>query len=218
MATTATFSAAGTYVLRLTASDSVLSAFAEVTVVVTTGTTPGNKAPRVDLVPARSVVLPATLSFSPGVVDDGLPQGVPLTVQWTQISGPGTVTFSPTTQARTTASFSAPGVYVLRLTASDGELSAFAEQTVTATGTAANRAPTVTAGANQTVTLPAAANLAGTVTDDGLPAGAAVTSQWMRSGAGRVRRPSPARPPRRRRPCSARRARTCCASQRATRR
>ncbi len=48
-----------------------------------------------------------------------------------------------------------------------------------------NQAPQVTAGGNQTITLPAGATLAGSVTDDGLPQGAAVTSQWsQRSGPG----------------------------------
>ena len=42
---------------------------------------------------------------------------------WTPISGPGTVTFGNNSLASTTASFSAAGTYVLRLTADDGQLS-----------------------------------------------------------------------------------------------
>jgi pectate lyase len=52
----------------------------------------------------------------------------------------------------------------------------------------ANQAPRVQAGVDQTVTLPAAASLAGTVTDDGLPSPpGAVTCAWTRaSGPGTV--------------------------------
>jgi hypothetical protein len=38
-------------------------------------------------------------------------------VQWSKVSGPGTVTFGNAALATTTATFSAPGAYVLRLTA-----------------------------------------------------------------------------------------------------
>jgi pectate lyase len=52
---------------------------------------------------------------------------------------------------------------------------------------ATNHAPTVNAGANQTITLPASASLNGTVTDDGLPAPGTLTSAWTRvSGPGSV--------------------------------
>src|SRR6185369_6259479 len=46
------------------------------------------------------------------------PPGV-LTVSWTKISGPGTVTFGNPSLAATTATFSTAGTYVLRLTAND---------------------------------------------------------------------------------------------------
>jgi len=51
-----------------------------------------------------------------------------------------------------------------------------------------NQAPTVNAGPNQTITLPASATLTGTVTDDGLPAPpGTVTQSWTRvSGPGTV--------------------------------
>lgn len=66
------------------------------------------------------------------VIDDGAPQ--PLTFQWSKVSGPGTVTFADATAANTTVSFSAPGSYVLRLTASDGGAQGTGEVTVTAQG------------------------------------------------------------------------------------
>jgi hypothetical protein len=50
-----------------------------------------------------------------------------------------------------------------------------------------NQAPSVSAGADQSITLPGGATLNGTVTDDGLPAGSSVTQQWAKaSGPGTV--------------------------------
>jgi len=47
-----------------------------------------------------------------------------MTHSWSVVSGPGTVTFSAPPALSTTASFSASGSYVLRLTVSDGALTA----------------------------------------------------------------------------------------------
>jgi hypothetical protein len=55
------------------------------------------------------------------------------------------------------------------------------------TTTPTNTAPTVNAGADQSVTLRTSANLDGTVTDDGLPSGSTVTHTWSKvSGPGTV--------------------------------
>lgn len=53
-----------------------------------------------------------------------------LTVRWTKSSGPGTVTFGSSGQASTTAAFSAPGEYVLRLTGQDGVLESYKDLAV----------------------------------------------------------------------------------------
>jgi hypothetical protein len=53
-----------------------------------------------------------------GQATDGDPLDV-LNVSWAQVSGPGTVTFGDTNSARTAASFSTNGNYVLRLTVDD---------------------------------------------------------------------------------------------------
>ncbi len=44
----------------------------------------------------------------------------PITIQWWRYSGPTNVTFANTTQMNTTATFTAPGVYTLMLSASNG--------------------------------------------------------------------------------------------------
>ncbi|MFN7916658.1 MAG: Ig-like domain-containing protein [Vicinamibacterales bacterium] len=182
--TTATFSAAGLYVLRLTANDSLLSAFAEVTITVNAGAI--NAAPTVTAGPNQTITLPNLATLFGSVADDGLPVNAAVTAQWSKISGPGTTIVASPTSPSTSASFSAPGTYVLRLTATDGVLSAFSDTTITVNpAVVVNQPPTVTAGPNQVITLPAAANLSGTVTDDGQPQGATVTSLWtQQSGAG----------------------------------
>ena len=63
-----------------------------------------------------SVSLPATASLA-GVVSYGSQVQGNVTLAWTKDSGPGTVGFSAPTALTTTASFSLPGNYVLRLTA-----------------------------------------------------------------------------------------------------
>lgn len=54
--------------------------------------------------------------------DDGLPN--PLSYTWSQIFGPGTITFGSAGAADTSATFSAAGVYGLRVTVDDGQFTA----------------------------------------------------------------------------------------------
>ena len=131
--TTASFSLAGTYVLRLTATDSApLSNFAEVTVTVNPQVTPVNVAPTVSIAAVPAITLPTnTAALNGTVTDDGLPTAT-VTTAWSTVSGPGAVTFANAAAVDTTATFSAAGTYVLRLTANDSQpLSNFANVTVT---------------------------------------------------------------------------------------
>ncbi len=86
--------------------------------------------------------------------DDGLPDPPALTTTWSQVSGPGTVTFGDVNAVDTTASFSTNSTYVLRLTAVDGALSTSSDVTITVNPAPVNQAPSVGAGADQTITLP----------------------------------------------------------------
>ena len=183
--TSAGFSAAGIYVLQLTASDSVLTRSDSVTVAVNAATT--NAAPTVSAGPDRIITLPATASLQGSASDDGKPSPPgTMTLRWTRASGPGTVTFSAPTAAVTSASFSAPGMYVLQLTASDSVLTR--TDSVTVAVYAANVAPTVSAGPDRIITLPATASLQGSASDDGKPSPpSAMTLRWIRvSGPGTV--------------------------------
>ncbi|WP_147331991.1 PKD domain-containing protein [Geodermatophilus marinus] len=155
-----------------------------------------NAAPTVSAGPDAAVTLPDGASLSGSVTDDGLPAGSSVTAAWSMVSGPGTVTFADPASASTTATFSAAGSYVLRLTGSDGELSAQDDVAVEVSGGApppTNTPPTVSAGPDAAVTLPDGASLSGSVTDDGLPAGSSVTAAWsMVSGPGTVTFADPA--------------------------
>ncbi|HSV37958.1 MAG TPA: hypothetical protein VLI04_04285, partial [Nocardioidaceae bacterium] len=188
--TSASFSVAGSYVLRLSASDGQLGAQDEVTVAVSPAA-PGNTAPVVNAGSDQQITLPAGAVMAATVTDDGLPTGT-LTHSWTQVSGPGTATFLPSPAVEDpTVSFSVDGTYELRLEVGDGALSGSDTVTVIVnpdTGGPTNVAPTVSAGTDWEITLPGAAGLDGTVTDDGLPAppGAVTTSWTTDSGPGAV--------------------------------
>src|SRR5207245_984664 len=62
-----------------------------------------------------------TVTLFGAVVDDGLPATGTLSVAWTYLSGPSPVSFSSTNTPVTTVTLGGTGVYVFRLTGSDGE-------------------------------------------------------------------------------------------------
>lgn len=68
------------------------------------------------------------------IVTDDNDTNAPLTLTWTNVSGPGSLTFGTNNGANTTVGFTNRGVYVLRLTADDGQLQSFAEVTVVVDG------------------------------------------------------------------------------------
>jgi len=97
--------------------------------------------------------------------------GLPPTIQWKPYAGPGVVTLGDATQTNTTATFSAPGVYTLELSADDG-VHAVAYDAVNITVAGVIRAGIAVSGTNahlawtggsppfvleQTATLPASA-------------------------------------------------------------
>ena len=118
---------------------------------------PGNKPPSVATEDSASVTLPAALTLTATATDDGLPKpyrrspsnpdrdaqprrprGVQ--IKWIQYRGPGRVTFEPDASPvvhgepvtlKTQAKFSAPGAYVLRVSAYDGQLLTTRDVTVT---------------------------------------------------------------------------------------
>lgn len=169
--TTATFSSAGTYVLKLAASDGELTGEDTITITVNPAVAQ-NQAPTVDAGANQTITLPNnSVNLLGQVTDDGLPNPpAQVTVLWSKKDGNGTVTFSSPNSLATTATFSNSGTYTLTLTASDSELQSSDNVVITVNPEANNNvAPTVSAGPDQTITLPASATLSATASDDGLP-------------------------------------------------
>ena len=117
-----------------------------------------NLAPVVDAGPDQALTFPtATATLSGTATDDGVP-GLGLTTLWTKVSGPGTVTFGAAAALSTSATFSVLGVYVLRLTANDGEMSTSDTLTITIDSNPPNKAIDF-GGTNAYVTFGAAPGL-----------------------------------------------------------
>ncbi|HEU5130927.1 MAG TPA: hypothetical protein VFT26_02450, partial [Pyrinomonadaceae bacterium] len=180
--TTATFTIEGKYVLRLTADDSRFTATDDIMIDVL----PANEAPVVNAGIDRTSAWPGGgLDLQGTVKDDGLPFGSTLAATWSKVSGPGNVTFADTHSPTTSVTFSAPGVYTLRLTATDSVFSASDDVIISLSQF--NQAPVVNAGPDQLITLPVCASLSGSATDDGLPTGSTLSYRWIKvSGPGTV--------------------------------
>jgi Concanavalin A-like lectin/glucanases superfamily/GDSL-like Lipase/Acylhydrolase family len=108
---------------------------AEVAELARGATPPANQPPSVSV--AGSAVVSASqaaaVPISGTVADDGLPSGASLTLAWTvraTPSGGSTIVAQPGA-ATTTVALAGLGNHVLRLTANDGQLLAFAELTIT---------------------------------------------------------------------------------------
>lgn len=116
------------------------------------GGDPDNKAPAITVAPDQTTIaLRETVTITASVADDGRPKPVrgrdphrrvgELRVDWLQYRGPvgGRAVFTPADspvsagKAVTTATFSAPGRYVLRAFGNDGELTGTADVIVTVT-------------------------------------------------------------------------------------
>ena len=177
-ATTATFSAVGSYTLQLSAFDGELTSTDTCVVTVQQP----NQAPVVDAGPDVTTTVTSAAHLAGTVNDDGLPGG-PLTIQWSQVSGPGQANFTSPTQPVTDVTFSAPGSYTLELSAFDGEL--WSTDTCVVTVLAVNQPPVVNAGPDLHTTITSLTKrLAGNVADDGLPGGP-LAVQWSQlSGPG----------------------------------
>jgi len=125
----------GTYVLRLTVNDGELIGFDDVTVTLFAEELE-NSAPLVDAGADQTLQFPTTsVQVFAEISDDGKPSPSMLSYEWTQMSGPGTAVILPDMllggELPTEITVDIAGTYVLRLTASDGELSNFDDVTVT---------------------------------------------------------------------------------------
>jgi hypothetical protein len=89
---------------------------------------------------------------------------------WSLVSGPGTATFDNASSPYTTVTFSAAGIYVLRLTSTDETATVY--QNLTVTVTSPNTEPTISTVAAQTIPINGTTGaLAFTIDDAQTPAG-----------------------------------------------
>jgi len=95
----------------------------------------GNTPPDVDAGPDQSISIATSATLASTVLDDGFP--VPpgeVSLLWRKVSGPGDVSFGNASGDSTEALFSAPGTYVLQLTADDGQFTVSDSLSVTVQG------------------------------------------------------------------------------------
>ncbi|NGO39580.1 hypothetical protein G4L39_09255, partial [Limisphaera ngatamarikiensis] len=147
---------------------------------------PTNAPPVVNAGPDQTIRLPAPALLAGQASDDGLPADPgQLTVWWELVSGPAPVTWSTTNNLTVQVNFTQPGLYLFRLVASDGALSASDEvQVQVEAPLPINQPPMVNAGPDQTIRLPAPALLAGQASDDGLPADPGQLTVWWEMVSG----------------------------------
>jgi len=117
-----------------------------------------------------------TADLDAGVIDDRLQKAEAIFVTWEKISGEGDVTFGDPHVMKTKATFTKRGRYVLRLTASDGLLTASGDLIIIV-----NERPIISAGPDQQVNS-LQALLAGQVIDSGLgdPQTGTLTVTWSK--------------------------------------
>jgi CubicO group peptidase (beta-lactamase class C family) len=124
---------------------------------------PANQAPQVNAGADQTIQLPTNNASLTGSATDAA--GTTLTYTWSSSPADG-VTFANASAAQTTATFAAAGTYTLTLTVSDAALTGTDTVIITVQPASGNTAPTVSAGADQTIQLPTnQAQLSGSATD-----------------------------------------------------
>ena len=141
-----------------------------------------NRFPVVSVGGPSSITLPSTAALTGSATENGVAVPVTYKGDWTVVSGPGAVRFQATgTAYNTTATFSKPGSYTLRLRVSDSVFSGWSDLSITVSRT--QTPPTVLTLTNQTVDIGQSLYLPGVVIDDslnasGLPMVQTLAIQW----------------------------------------
>ena len=115
--TTVQFTAAGTYVLDLSATDGTMAGSSSVTITVNPASTPSTTTPPVVSAGSNQTISQTATATLSGTVTYTAQSGATLSTVWQVANGPGTVTFANSASPQTTATFSAAGTYYLRLLA-----------------------------------------------------------------------------------------------------
>ena len=164
----------GTYVFRLTVTDnSGATADAFVTITVNSTT---NQSPTANAGTDQVITLPVNSVTVTGSGTD--PDGSIAAYAWSKISGPAAGAIVNAGQAQTVINSLVQGTYVFSLTVTDNSGATGVDYITITVNAAANQAPTVNAGADQTITLPVnSVNLTGSGTD---PDGSIVSYSWTK--------------------------------------
>src|SRR5450432_483080 len=167
----------GTYVFQLKATDNNWRSNSS-TVTITVNA-PGNKKPVAITGAKTTITLPndtATLDGSASVDSDGVVSAY----AWTQVSGPSTAIMTNPAGAVTTVGGLVQGTYIFFLTVTDNLGATGSANDTVIVNPAPGKAPSVSAGSNQTISLPASSvNLTGTATGNN---GATISStSWTQT-------------------------------------
>ncbi len=162
---------AGTYVFQLTVTDNNnLSASSTVTITVN----PANQPPVISAGSNQTITLPNNSASLTGTATDAT--GTITTYAWIEISGPGNINISNAGSLDASVNNLVQGSYVFQLTVTDNN-NLSSSSTVTVTVNPPNQPPVVSAGLDQTITLPTnTVSLSGTATD---ATGTITTYAWI---------------------------------------
>jgi len=135
-----------------------------------------NVAPVVNAGRNQTIAWPALATLAGIVSDDGKPNPpAAVTTTWSELSGPGTVTFANSSALSTTAGFSVPGIYLLQLAANDGQV-----QTVSAVSVNALTAPVINVQLHSgAVQLSWPSNVAWRLQSQTNPPSAGLSTNWV---------------------------------------
>ena len=168
----------GTYQFELRVTDNQGSTGRDTVTVIVNPAAPSNQPPVANAGNDLNITLPVNnvTLFGSGTDTDGLIAAY----QWSKIAGPATFTIVTAAQAQTAINNLVQGTYQFELTVTDN-LGASGKDTVTVTvnpAIAVNQAPTVTAGTDQSITLPVnTVNVLGSATDTD---GTIASYQWTK--------------------------------------
>ncbi|XVJ66287.1 MAG: SGNH/GDSL hydrolase family protein [Lacibacter sp.] len=166
----------GTYDFELAATDDDGDTGRD-TIRITVNPAPPNQPPIVNAGNNQTITLPASSVNLNGTATDA--DGTVVAVQWTKISGPTSFSITAPNSLQTSVTGLAQGVYDFELAATDDDGDTGRDTIrITVNPAPPNQPPTVNAGNNQTITLPASSvNLNGTATDAD---GTVTAVQWTK--------------------------------------
>jgi len=135
-----------------------------------------NAAPIVEAGDPQAINVGSIANLTGSVIDDGV--ALPLNINWSVWSSDtaGNVTFGDTSAPMTTVSIDTPGIYDLKLEASDPDFTVDDLVTITVITPPPNTAPVAEAGSPQTAQVNTLVNLAGSFSDDGIAG--PLTTSW----------------------------------------